>query len=151
MLTPPVRPTVHDREKCKNRTDGFPWQRMHAEPPKNLQRKGLLTWSRTRVPGMRDSGGNRDFQHAGCIFLGKWNGSGTAAARSCSRNNLLTVCFFITIGNNFASHPACNLRVRKFPSHPFLLLSSSVDFAKTEKSWVLNSATDSLRCFMSQS
>jgi hypothetical protein len=33
-MAAPIWPTVFHREKCKNRTDGFSWQRTHAEPPK---------------------------------------------------------------------------------------------------------------------
>jgi hypothetical protein len=117
---------------------------------KNLQRKGLLAGAEPEFLECEILEATETFSTRVAFFWKNGMDHGMAAARSCSRNYRLTICFFLTLETDFASHRACNLRGGTAPLHPLFLLRPPVDFRENRIA-VLNSAKASLRCFMSKS
>jgi hypothetical protein len=68
------------------------------------------------------------------FFFGKRNKVRKAAVRSCSHNNRQTICFFITMGNDFASHVTCCFRAQSCLGTPRCFCLGSCGFRENRKS-----------------
>jgi hypothetical protein len=120
-------------KNAKTERTGFRGSGCMRNLQKNLQRKGLLAGAEPEFLECEILEATEGFSTRVAFFLENGMDHGTAAARSCSRNNQLTICFFITIGSDFASHPECNLRVRNCPVTPASFAKSPCGFRENRK------------------
>jgi len=67
------------------------------------------------------------------FFLENGIERGKAAVRSCSHNNRLTICFFITIGNDFASLVTYHFRAQSCLGAPASSRLSPCGFRENRK------------------